>query len=172
MGRSDTSTASLDIKILLSDLVDQINETNVALIKKMLFNGFNEDINDFYNETYQQIAYYDDYNLSNNYKLPEDYLELKSHLITEFKTHGSLLKSKFSSIVTPDLSDGCLLEKELLVPVEDILSTERWGYNREGVNAMSTDIDNLKSILLSLNLEEYKDIKHFKIVFMIKQDAN
>ena len=162
MGRSETATASLGIKILLSDLVAQINQTNVVLIKKMLIEGAIEDENEFYNETYRRITYYDEYNLSN------DYVEFKEHLTTQFKKHGSLLKSKFSNIVTPDIHNGCLLDRYLLVPVTDILSNQRWGYNREGVNAMSTPFIND----LSLNLEEYKDITGFKVVFIITQDAN
>jgi len=168
MGRSETATALLGLKILLSDLVEQINETNVVLIKKMLFDGVIEDENEFYNETYRRITYYDDYNLSVDYNLPYDYLKLKEHLTTQFKTHGTLLKSKYSNVETPDLSRGSLLEKELLVPVTEILSNQRWGYNREGVNAMSTPFIND----LSLNLEEYKDIKNLKVVFIIIQDSN
>ena len=162
MGRSETATASLGIKILLSDLVAQINETNVVLIEKMLIDGAIEDENDFYNETYRRITYYDDYNLSN------DYIEFKEHLTREFKKHGSLLKSKFNNVVLSNLDGGCLLDRYLLVPVTEILSNQRWGYNREGVNAMSTPFIND----LSLNLEEYKDITKFEVVFIITQDSN
>lgn len=169
MGRSETATASLGIKILLSDLLDQLNETNVVLIRKMLFNGSIEDSNEFYNETYRRITYYDEYNLSNNYVLPDDYIELKEHLTTQFTTHGSLLKSNsnFINKDIPDFSNGSLLEKELLVPIEEILSNRRWGYNREGVNAASTPYYNI-----SPNLEEYKSLTNFKVVFIIIQDAN
>jgi hypothetical protein len=34
MGKSETASASIGIKILLSDLILQINETNINLIKK------------------------------------------------------------------------------------------------------------------------------------------
>lgn len=161
MGRSETATASLGIKIILSDLVEQITETNAALIKKMLNEGYIEDSNEFYNETYRRIVYYDDYNL------PENYLELKEHLMKEFKTHGSLLKSNYTNKELPDLHNGSLLEKELLVPVDEIITNQRWGYNREGVNAMSTPYYNIAP-----NLEEYKSLTNFKVVFIIMQDAN
>ena len=71
MGRSEEATASIGIKILLSDLVEQLNETNMTLIREMLYNGRIEDNNGFYNETYMRIIYYDDYNL------PENHLALK-----------------------------------------------------------------------------------------------
>ena len=167
MGRSETATASLGIKIILSDLVEQITETNAALIKKMLNEGYIEDSNEFYNETYRRITYYDDYNLSVDYVLPDDYLELKEHLMKEFKTHGSILKSNYTSKELPDLHNGSLLEKKLLVSVDEIITNQRWGYNREGVNAMSIPYYNIAP-----NLEEYKSLTNFKVVFIIMQDAN
>ena len=163
MGRSETATASLGIKILLSDLVEQLNETNMSLIREMLYNGHIEDENGFYNETYMQIVYYDDYNL------PENYLEFKQHLLEQFKTHGSLLKSKYNNEVNPDFHEGCLLKRELLVPVEEIVSNTRWGYNREGMNAMSVPF---VTEGLGASLEKYKDIKNYKVVFMITQNTN
>jgi len=55
MGRCETATASIGIKILLSDLILEINENNVTLIKQMLYYGFIEDNNDFFNEIYSRI---------------------------------------------------------------------------------------------------------------------
>ena len=60
MGKSETASAALGIKILLSDLIPQINETNFNLIKKMLYDGFIEDSNDYYNEAYKNVLGYDD----------------------------------------------------------------------------------------------------------------
>ncbi len=54
MGRCDTATASLGIKILLSDLIDQINKDNFNLIKKMLDDGIIEDSNEYFNEVYKK----------------------------------------------------------------------------------------------------------------------
>ena len=168
MGKCETATASLGIKILLSDLINQINETNFALIKKMLYDGSIEDSNDYYNEAYKNSIGdygYDEY----NNELPENYLEFKNYVIEKFKTHGSYFKSKFSSKVEPDLSRGCLFEKKLLVPIKEIVSTERWGYERYGTNSSSCPID----FDLSLNLEEYKkhNIENYTVVFIIKQHS-
>ena len=49
----DTASASIGIKILLSDLILQMNETNCELIKKMLYKGCIEDENDFFNEVFK-----------------------------------------------------------------------------------------------------------------------
>jgi len=161
MGKSETATASMGIKILLSDLVLQINKVNFNLIKKMLYDGCIEDSNGYYNEVYKNIIGYEDN------ELPEEYLAFKEHLLKEFKTQGSYLKSKFSSKVEPDVTNGCLLEKELLVPIKDILSTERWGYERYGTNGTSRPLD----FDLLLDLNDYKEIKNYAVIFMIKQHS-
>ena len=163
MGKSETATASIGIKILLSDLILQINETNFALIKKMLYDGCIEDSNSYYNEAYQNILGYP----YGEDKLTGDYLECKEYLINEFKTKGSYYKSKFSSKVDSDLHDGTLFDRYLLVPVKDILETERWGYERYGVNSASRPLD----FDLSVDLKNYEEIKNFNVVFFVKQHS-
>jgi len=163
MGKSETATASIGIKILLSDIISQINETNFSLIKKMVYDGCIEDSNGYYNEAYKNILGYGE----DDNELPEDYLEFKNFLINEFKTKGSYYKSKFSSEVEPDLTDGSLFEQYLLVPIKDILETERWGYGRYGVNSASRPLD----FDLSVGVKEYEDIKHFSIIFFVKQHS-
>ena len=163
MGKSETATASIGIKILLSDLVSQINETNFNIIKKMLYDGCIEDSNDYYNEVYKKIVGYDEY----DNELPEEYLECKKYLIKEFKNGGSYYKSKFSTEIKPDLSNGSLSERYLLVPIKKILETERWGYERYGTNSISRPID----FDLSLDLKEYKEIQNFNIIFIVKQHS-
>ena len=163
MGKCETASASIGIKILLSDLILQINETNLNLIKKMLYDGCIEDSNGYYNESYRNIlGYAEDDNI-----LPEDYLEFKEYLINEFKTKGSYYKSKFSSKVESDLHDGTLFERYLLVPVKHILETERWGYERYGVNSTSIPLD----FDLSVDLKKYEEIKNFNVVFFVKQHS-
>ncbi len=161
MGRCETATASIGIKILLSDLILQINENNVTLIKEMLYYGFIEDDNDYFNEIYSRI-------ICEN-KLPENSLHLKDYLINEFTNNGSYHKSHGESIVKPTLDKGCLFDKYLLVPVKRLLSMDRWGYDRDEINSISRPID----FDLSVNLEEYKknNIEKYNVVFMIKQHS-
>ena len=154
MGKSETSIASIGIKILLSDLISQINETTFELICMMLYNGFIEDENDYYNEVYNEVV---------NYKLPETWLEYKEYVETNFKKYGSYNKSKFSSEVHHTIEDGCLFDKYLLVPIKEILSSTRWGYDREGTNSSSRPID----FDLSVNTEEYKELEKYNIVFIV-----
>lgn len=163
MGKSDTSTASIGIKILVSELLLQMNETNMELIKKILCDGWIEDENGCYNEKFKNIVGYEyEYN-----ELPNEYLQCKEYLINELKNNGSYNKNKFTNEITPDFRDGCLLDKELLFPIKNILSTERWGYNRVGINSSSRFLD----FDLSINTEEYKEIKNFNVIFIIKQST-
>lgn len=152
--------AFIGIKILLSDLILQINETNFHIIKRMLCDGYIDDSNEYYNEVYDEIIQrergIDDY---------IDCLKFKEYLTHEFKSRGSYLKSKHSSQIINDVSQGCLFDKMLLVPVKKIISTERWGYDRYGINGTSTPLD----FDLYVSTEQFKDINHITKVFMIKQ---
>jgi hypothetical protein len=165
MGKSETATASLGIKFLLSDLVSQINETNFTLIKKMLYDGFIEDSNYYYDESYKTIIGYD----NDDVKLPESYNEYKIYLTEELIHNGSYYKSKFSSKIESDLTHGCLWDQNLLIPIKDILETERWGYERYGINSASRELD----FDLTINLEEYKkhNIEKYTVVFILKQHS-
>jgi hypothetical protein len=163
MGKSETASASIGIKILLSDLISQINETNFSLIKKMLYDGCIEDSNGYYNETYKIILGHDE----DNDELPQTYNEFKDCITEQFKTNGSFFKSKFTSKREPDLSNGSLFERYLLVPVKDILETERWGYERYGVNSASRLLD----FDLSVDLKLYEEIKNYSIIFLVKQHS-
>jgi hypothetical protein len=163
MGKSETASVSIGIKILLSDLILQINKKNFNLIKKMLYAGCIEDSNDYYNEAYKNIVGYGE----DDNELPKTYLKFKDHITKQFKLHGSYFKSKFSSKVEPDLKNGTLFERYLLVPVKELLETERWGYERYGVNSASRPLD----FDLSVDLKMYEDIKNFNVIFFVKQHS-
>jgi hypothetical protein len=157
MGKCETSTTSIGIKILLSDLISQINEKNFDLIKEILNDGFISDRNEHYNDAYTDIIWCND--------LPKNYLEFKEFLGQEFKNKGSYLHVRDSNKIEPDLRNGCLLEKELLLPIKHILETDRWGYNRYGKNCNYRPID----FDLSVDIEKYKEIEKYTIVFILEQ---
>ena len=160
MGRCQTATTSFGLKILLSNLVLQINENNFTLIKEMLGYGFIEDDNDYFNEIYSIII--------SRIKLPENCLDAKEYLINEFTNNGSYNKSHGESTVTQTLDKGCLFDKYLLVPVKRILSLDRWGYDRDLTNSISRPIN----FDLSVNIEKYKEIEKTEIVFILAQHAD
>jgi hypothetical protein len=153
MGKCETSTTSIGIKILLSDLILQINEKNFDLIKEILRNGFISDENDIYNDVYSDIIWC--------HRLPKNYLEFKEFLEQECKNKGLY----FSNKIEFDLTSGCLFEKELLLPIKKILKTERYGYHRYGRNGNYCPID----FDLSVDIEKYKEIEKYTIVFILEQ---
>lgn len=116
MGKSETAIASIGIKILLSDLVSQINEETISIIKELLGDGFIEDDNEHFNETFENIIWGDDIN---EY---DDFLEFKKYLTDTFVEEN-------------------LFDKYLLFPVKQILMTERYGYDRYGRNGSSKPIN-------------------------------
>lgn len=160
MGKCESATSSIGFKILLSDIVPQINENTFILIMEMLNNGFIEDDNDYFNEVYSEI-------INNDIMISDDFAVVKQYLIQEFKNRGSINRYKFSSKEEPTLSNGCLFDKYLLVPVKKILTTDRWGYDRYGTNGSSRPIN----FDLSLDIEKYKDINKFEIVFLLMQSS-
>ena len=129
MGKSESVSASIGIKILLSDIITQINETNFNIILDMLVNGFIEDHNDYFNEVYREII--DTDNIYGNYTDVKEYLltECKnkgSYNKTKFNNYkGSYNKTKFNNYKEYTLNNGRLFEQYLLVPVKEILTTER-----------------------------------------------
>lgn len=158
MGKCETSSASIGIKILLSDLIMQINDTNSSLIKDMLYDGFIEDENDYFNEVYSNIIHGDE--------LTDHSIDFKEYITTQLTTNGSYHKSRYGHVI-PTLDKGCLFDKYLLVPVKQLLSTERWGHNREGTNGLSRPMD----FDLSVDIEKYKDIQKIEIVFLVAHDS-
>lgn len=159
MGKCETSRTSIGIKILLSDLILQINETNFHIIKEILNDGFISDMNEHYNDAYSDIIWYND--------LPENYLDFKNYLEQEFKKNGSYLHLRNSNKIEPDLRNGCLFEKEFLFPIKHILETDRWGYDRYGRNGNFRPID----FDLSVDIEKYKEIEKYTIVFILEQSS-
>jgi hypothetical protein len=142
MGKCESSKASIGIKILLSDLILQINETNFNIIQEILWDDYSliSDENENFNDIYSYII--------SSGKLPKDYLNFKNYLEYEFKKGG-------------------LFDKELLLPIKRILTTDRWGYDREGRNGNYCPID----FDLSIDIEKYKEIEKITIVFILEQNS-
>ena len=123
------------------------------LIKKMLYDGSIEDSNDDWNRAFEQI-------------IGDDGVEENE---TAFKEY---LTSKFTARVGHNKDS--LLEQYLLVPLEELVSNDRWGWSREGTNAMSSPLEDFADDLpnqIAVFKETYKEIKNFTFVFMIKQYA-
>jgi hypothetical protein len=159
MGKCETAKASIGIKILVSDLISQLNEDNFELIRNMIEDEdtYIEDENDYFNEAFYNVKY--DY-------LPDTYLEFKEYLTKQLKTKGSYHKSRNGEFI-PTLDNGCLWDQYLLVPIKEILQTERWGHDRYGSNGKSRPLD----FDLSMHLDEYKDIQKTSTVFLLSNHS-
>jgi len=128
----------------------------------MLNDGFIEDENNYFNEVYEEII--------NNHKFTGNYSDVKEYLINQCKNNCTYIKSKFSNTlitndVENDLNKRCLFDQELLIPIKEILTNERWGYERFGTNSISRPLD----FDLSVNIDKYKEIEKFEIVFILGQ---
>jgi hypothetical protein len=159
MGKCESVTASIGVKILLSDLVLQINETNFDQIESMLCNGCIEDENGYFNEVYSNIVFSDD--------MPQDHLHAKEYLIHAFTCNGTYYESRDSDVVIPTLDHGCLFDQELVVPIKKLLSCERWGYERIGTNSTSRPVD----FDLLIDVNPYNRIEKTTIIFILKQHS-
>ena len=151
MTKIESAKASIGLKILLSNIVLQINESNFNLIKEMLNSGYVEDDNDYYNESYNRIIY--DCN-----KLTGNYIDIKEYLINKFKENGSI-----------DFG-GILFDRPFLLPIKVLLENDRWGhdYDMYAKSSVSRPID----FDLSINIDKYKDIENCKIVFILSQHTS
>jgi len=162
MGKSESAYASIGMKILLSDLILQMNETNFDLIKEMLEDGMIEDENDYFNEVFKSIIYHGNVMDSGNW------LDVKRNLISEFNSKGTINRYKFGYRPDePTLANGCLYDKYLLFTVKEILGTSRWGYDRSGTNCSSRPMD----FDLSVDMEKYKGIEKYETVFLVSQHS-
>lgn len=132
MGKTETAIASLGIKIVLSDLVLQMNDTNATFIRNMLEDGFIEDDNDYLNETYQRV-------------IDVEHMD-KEYLLQSCKENG-------------------LFDQTLLVPIKEIVSTSRWGYDRYGTHGISRPLDFDLSVMQDIPIEKYS------VVFILKQHS-
>jgi hypothetical protein len=163
MGKSENAIAYIGLKILLSDIVSQINKTNVPLIQEMLQSGFIDDSNEHFHEVYMDIL--------ECVKWDRDEI-LKAYLTHAFKNTGSYYTCRFTDKTLSDKTlsneeDGVLWDRYLLVPVKEILSTTRYGYDRYGTNATSRPLD----FDFEISTNKYKDILNADIVFILEQNS-
>jgi len=59
------------------------------------------------------------------------------------------------------------MDKELLLPIKQILQTDRWGYDRYEKNGSYHPLD--FDLSLSIEIEKYKEIEKYMIVFIQEQ---
>jgi len=141
MGRSDTATVTVGIKIQLSTLIEQINDDNLVSIQNMLENGFIDDENGEMNTGLRDLVY-----------------GIKKSCNAQGKDaahYKNILKEDFD---IGSRSNGPLWNEHILIPEDRLLHTTRWGYQREGYNGTSRNMDfDMRSIEARIN-DKYKNI--------------
>ncbi len=147
MGKSETATSSIGIKIKFVELANLINADNFDSINSILNDAIIEDENEHYNDNYQDM-------ISEMYIYEKDY---KNNIITFDKYKQELM------------TYTKLFDYKLLIPVHEILSTTRWGYDRDGVNSSSMEIKDAMKIINKKMPNEYKFLSNYPIVFMLYQ---
>jgi len=161
MGKSESVEASIGIKILLSDLLLQINKDNFDFICKMLQDGYIQDSNENFNEVYADIIA----------TMNVDWAVVKEYLIDTCKSECSYLVDKVTGKRQPNIYDGFLWDQYLLVPFETILESTRYGYDRYGTNGTSRPLDFDLLAIISMQKEKYKRIEKVEMVFMLQQHS-
>ncbi len=144
MGRSESAYAAIGIKIKLIDFVNLLSKENY--IKNILYDGVIEDDNMELNTIY-------------HFEILEKMQNIQDvDNIDEYK-------EKIKNLII----DNSLGDSYLLFPIHNIISTDRFGYFREGTNSSS-------KLYYTLNTEipkEYSFLTNYKheLVFMITQNS-
>ncbi len=155
MGKCVTSDVSIGIKIKLSKLLSQINETNFNLMKQILTDGSIEG---------------EDNDLDNQYEHVIDLVNSESiNLPNPFDSNDSKNYLKYKKYLKKEIKKKNiqLLDEYLLIPIKKLLSTDKWGYNTLGDNVVSTKLD----FGVETEIEKYSNIKGYEIVLMLNQSS-
>ena len=173
MGKCETSSISVGINILVKDLIDAINETNYDEIEQhfLNYNSMIEDENGYYNSVFLQIIEGCDLETKEYIDMDElNYSEYKNFLTKNFKLYGENLLKKYD-----EDDENNLYNQSLLVPFDNILDTDRWGYDREGTNASSCTLDSINFDKITSDIHnKMKEltINKYSIALIVKQSSD
>jgi len=161
MGRSETAKCSVGLRIPLRKLVEQISETNVEMIERLMEDGFIDDNNGFKDEVFREVL-----------EGVEDWKncdEAKDYLLKTLGKRGDKCKSKYSSLESENISKGTLLDQHLLYHVVGLIENKRWGFS-EGTNATCTELPDLAKAKEEVK-KAYKGLEHFSVVLVLHQNS-
>lgn len=152
MGRCESVNVSIGFRVEISKIIQLLCEENYEDVNALMLTGVIEDNN---------------YTLNSNYQCVLE--ELDSHKSSYKKNEITI--TEFRDVFIKYLVSNSLYESYLLIPTDELLQTERWGYNREGLNAASVDIDHVKSILKKKISGKFGILSNFPIVFFVQQHS-
>ena len=173
MGRCEEATLYVGISIEIKELLSLMTEENYKEIRNsfLCYKSVINDSNSSYNDMYNSIINGEDFTRNDYYVDLScyDYKEYKEYLLKDFTLYGSCKILKYEE----DNKEN-LYHQNLMVPFNKIITTERWGYSRDGTNGSCCDL-NINSIA------EYKEeienkmknlnISGYSIVFILSQHA-
>lgn len=177
MGFSESVSVYFGLKIVLKDLVNQIDETNYDKIKEMLqdCNCFINDENNQFNSMFENIR--SELWIENNPKRKTkkdkvilDYITYKNKFNEQISKRGTMIPLR-NGKEEEKFDYGYLSDQIFLYPVTHLLHTERYGYDRSGINGTYCNLDfDIESIKKSI-LDKYNWLKDIEVVMIIKQDS-
>lgn len=151
MGRCETAGVWVGFCMLLVDLLNQMNAENVKDVYNIMSCGVIEDMYHTQNDEYQTIIdeVYANYDINHNPNAKSIIEECR----TQFARHNL---------------------QEVTIPIIEILSTERYGYNRDGTNANCRSlVPNMFEFERSNVYQRYKPFlpPNYQVVLMVIQKS-
>lgn len=181
MGRCEEATLSIGVSVAIKDLLDLMTEENYKEFRKLFFgeNSIINDSNSSYSSMYNSIVSGETIGDDDNYVDLScyEYKEYKQHLLVNFKLYGDILLSKYESSqinIYKEDDKNNLYHQTLIVPFNKIISTERWGYSRDGTNGTCCNVDIIKLNEFSAKIKETMtklNIDKYSIDFILTQHA-
>lgn len=171
MGKSETASFGICLLIKLSDLIESIDNDNLKWIRENDY-GYIEDDNEYFNEEYKELWTIAEGNVDNENTIAS----IKTALEENAKNMGNVIYYKYESRSEKTMADGCLYDRNVIIPILSLASTERWGYDRIGVNVSffsferildaAVDLEDAKKLIIDLKL------KNCKVGTYLMQDSN
>lgn len=160
MGFSVNSSVSLGVKVKLIDFLDQIQESNVDQMKKVMENGFIEDENDVYSGILMKM-------IQKHEK--ENWEVMKENLKRDVMGYDVYIDKKVGKKIKREIMR--LGELMYLIPEVDMMDMTQWG-SEERVNGKSRSLDIDFNKLKEEIRDKYAFLSNIEVVMMIQQSLD
>ena len=148
----ESTSLNIGYKIPFVSIIDEISEINFELINEILFNSCVEDENDTINESYLF------------------FIESQFIYKAEYK-RNEISFSEYKQKCNECMYSNNLEKYFLLVPMNNVLITCRWGYNRKGINASSIPIEDAMYKITSAYDDKYNFLFKYPKILYIDQTS-
>ena len=174
MGHCETSETLIGARVIVKDLIGTLKDSETHdVIVPYLINGFVEDENGCYNESWKKIinGHLTDHAVDFDMM---DWQQLKTYMTRVCQRNGDVEYYRGGGtealIYEPDNEEN-LWHAKFLIPFEEIVSCTRWGYDRTGINAVAKpmDFEQLKRLDEQIRLAmQQLAIEQFEVVIVSK----